>query len=399
MRLSKTLSYALRHNPAQFGFTLSPDGSVTLSDLLRSPKLRNARPKGQSDDAFLAQVHDMVAAQEKQRLQILERPDGTKAIRANYGHSTHIKTVMPLTQENKEPPKWLLHGTSSASFTSILRQGLLPMGRQAVHATESKEAALEVARRHCSNGKKSWPVLLRIQTGLSGHPWSLAADTWLTPSALPVSIDLSPNFMNGINQRELCSLQKGEARSASDIIKDNEGDIRSANEKSLESWPSPCCGIIVLCPSQKLVCLVGTPSSAHQLKQNPSETVGLWGFPKGKRLGKKLSRQKNGGYPETTIACALRECFEETGLSFDKFSQILPPSTDEPLQEISEKGHVAVQFFLGIVSKPYPVSPQDPAELAAVEWVSWERAPELLTTKNRRDLFESACRLVNRLNT
>lgn len=349
VRLSKMLTAALRHKPEQFGLTLDPDGSVAMTDLLSSPKFKQLR--GQSPDSclmvldqdFLAKVRSMVSAQQKQRLQIFQRPDGTEAIRANYGHNARLTNIKVTTTPGQDPkvPEFLLHGTSSHAFNAIIREGLKPMGRQYVHAAEYEfmDQVLEVSQRHV--GPRSWTVLLRIKTG-KDQAWSLSADTWLCPFVPPECIDLLPGF----------------------------GDATAFLSQSR------CAGIIVVCPSQKLTCLVCT--HAHG-----KAATGQWGFPKGKRHGHEL-----------TVACALRECQEETGLQLSDFETLLPPSQEEKLQEFSPKGNVSVQFLVGIVSEPKAVAPQDAEELAKTEWVSLDVAGTLLTSKNRRDLLDSAMRLV-----
>ena len=65
-------------------------------------------------------------------------------IRARYGHS------IPLRVEYRpaEPPAVLYHGTSEASLSTILEEGLLPMGRQVVHLSTDVVTAKQVGSRH-----------------------------------------------------------------------------------------------------------------------------------------------------------------------------------------------------------------------------------------------------------
>jgi len=356
--LSKMLTAALRHRPENFGLTLSLDGSVALTDLLSSPKFKQFRSQSSDsflmalDRDFLMRVRSMVSAQQKQRLHIFQRPDGTEAIRANYGHNARLSHVSPnqtVVQNELRVPQFLLHGTSSHAFNSIIRQGLKPMSRQFVHATEYEymDQALDVAQRHV--GPRSWSVLLRIKTG-KDQTWSLSADTWLCPSVPPECVDLY--FGSATYKTSLVPV--GHSR---------------------------CAGIIVVCPKENLTCLVRTHDQGRS--SDGFLRAGIWGFPKGKRHGQEL-----------TVACALRECYEETGLQLSDFDRVLPPSQEEKLQELSPKGNVSVQFLVGIVSEPKLVAPQDAEELAGAEWVTLDMAKTLLTSKNRRDLLDSALRLV-----
>jgi RNA:NAD 2'-phosphotransferase (TPT1/KptA family)/8-oxo-dGTP pyrophosphatase MutT (NUDIX family) len=343
-----------------------------MTDLLTSPQLRELRDthvqeptaitqvttvlvvpapirtQKDLDQQFLAQVRDIVSSQVKQRLTIFHRPDGTEAIKANYGHNARLTLEPGPNQASTDlvVPKFLFHGTSSTVLTNILRKGLIPMGRHAVHATACRKVAMTVAQRHIQRG--SWPVILRIDTQESGGAWTCSADTWLTPAVSPKCLDL-------------------------DILKANEENTAKTGNGI------PCAGIIVICPKRQMACLVCTP---------PSDTSpGIWGFPKGKR---------NSG--EGTIACALRECQEETGLRPNDFRRILPPSRKEKLQEFSERGNVAVQFLVGVVSRTRAVAPQDPTELASAQWMQLDQAKTLLTHKNRCNLLYSAWRLATKID-
>lgn len=139
--ISKAMSHALRHEPDAYGLALGSDGSVPLDDLVRG--LQAARVEVTGDD-----VRRVVAESDKQRFVI----EGDR-IRAQYGHSTDERIVKPSI--TPQPVLW--HATSPDAATAILRDGLLPMGRQYAHLTTDPELALQAGRR-----KDPHPVLLRI---------------------------------------------------------------------------------------------------------------------------------------------------------------------------------------------------------------------------------------------
>ncbi len=143
-RLSKLMSYILRHRPDEFGLVLDEEGFVELKELHRAI----VEEKGWS---FVRRYYleEVVNTCDKQRFEIR----GGK-IRAYYGHSVPIK----IAYEPTEPPKILFHGTRRRTYPVILTQGLKPMGRQYVHLTTSEELALRIGRR-----RDSEPVLLEIQ--------------------------------------------------------------------------------------------------------------------------------------------------------------------------------------------------------------------------------------------
>ena len=92
VRLSKRLSYVLRHAPDSVGLTLDDAGWVAVDDLLAA--LRVSR----------AQLDDVVARNDKRRFAFDE--SGTR-IRASLGHSVPVV----LGYEPAVPPDELFHGT------------------------------------------------------------------------------------------------------------------------------------------------------------------------------------------------------------------------------------------------------------------------------------------------
>ena len=170
-RLSRRLSYLLRHNPAQLDLELDEEGytRITIEEL--------ARRLGVPPQAIL----DVVRNDPKGRFDIR---DGR--IRANYGHS------IPLGRriwESKPPadvselPSVLYHGTTRARAERILREGLLPRGRQFVHLSTTEQTALEVGRRYADS-----PVLLLVDVRCTlerGVKMWLASPTVVLSTAVP----------------------------------------------------------------------------------------------------------------------------------------------------------------------------------------------------------------------
>lgn len=133
--LSKALSKALRHRPERLGITLAPDGSVALAELVDALNRRGGWPRTLTE----ADVMQVVEHGTKQRFAV----EGGR-IRARYGHSIPLA----IAYEPAEPPAILYHGTSEASVSSIMDEGLLPMGRQVVHLSADVATARQVGRRH-----------------------------------------------------------------------------------------------------------------------------------------------------------------------------------------------------------------------------------------------------------
>ena len=136
VKLSKLLSFILRHNPSLLGISLDSEGfaDVSIEELaLRIRKLRGYE--------WVTSEHilEVVELDEKGRFEVKDRK-----IRATYGHSVEVKPKYPEVQET---PK-LYHGTTRRAWERIKKTGLLPMGRKYVHLTTRLADALEVARRH-----------------------------------------------------------------------------------------------------------------------------------------------------------------------------------------------------------------------------------------------------------
>lgn len=133
--LSKSMSKALRHRPERLGITLAPDGSVELDALVDALNRRGGWPR----QVTLADVMHVVEHGTKQRFAV----EGGR-IRARYGHTVPAA----IAYQRAEPPAALYHGTPRANLDSILREGLLPMGRQVVHLSADVETAQLVGTRH-----------------------------------------------------------------------------------------------------------------------------------------------------------------------------------------------------------------------------------------------------------
>ncbi|XP_068779804.1 tRNA 2'-phosphotransferase 1 isoform X2 [Struthio camelus] len=122
VRLSKTLSYILRHGAVAMGLPMGPDGFAEVGALLRLPALA-----GVSED----DVRRAVAADPKQRFAL--RPDPLR-LRANQGHSLQVPALEleALAAPGQLPPT-LAHGTRRRRWAPIRAGGLRPMGRTHIH--------------------------------------------------------------------------------------------------------------------------------------------------------------------------------------------------------------------------------------------------------------------------
>ena len=154
-RLSKFCSGALRHFPDDVGLDLDEAGWTPLDDLVDAVERKY-------DWAGAECVDAVVATDPKGRFERDER-DGTRVIRAAYGHSVDVT----LDARETPVPATLYHGTDPGNLEAIQQEGLRSMERQQVHLSGSVDRARDVGRRHAAD-----PVVLAVDAdGLqaAGH--------------------------------------------------------------------------------------------------------------------------------------------------------------------------------------------------------------------------------------
>ena len=134
--VSKYMSYFLRHNPPT---SMSEDGFLCMDELLQLIQCKYT-----VDEEFII---TLVKKDSKGRFQIQNGK-----IRAVYGHSVPVSIDLPLADVDI-----LYHGTTEKAARRILKEGLIPMGRQKLHLSPTAEVAIEVGKRKCDH-----PVILQI---------------------------------------------------------------------------------------------------------------------------------------------------------------------------------------------------------------------------------------------
>jgi putative RNA 2'-phosphotransferase len=168
-KISKALSYVLRHNPASAGIKLDENGWASVDELFST-----FRVAGRAINREV--LKHVVDTNNKKRFSFND--DFTK-IRASQGHSIEVD----LNYAESAPPAILYHGTTEKFLSAILKTGLQKMNRHHVHLSNSVETAVNIGQRR---GK---PVVLAIKSGEmfeEGHSFYKSDNgVWLT-EAVPV---------------------------------------------------------------------------------------------------------------------------------------------------------------------------------------------------------------------
>jgi putative RNA 2'-phosphotransferase len=131
-RISRFLTYLLRHQPKEYPLVFDKRGFVDWRDIVELVQERFF-------DVTEEQIEAVVSASEKRRFEL-----ENGRVRATYGHSFPID----LSGTATAPPEKLYYGAARDLAQSMLKNGLRPRDRQYVHLSISAEEAESVARRH-----------------------------------------------------------------------------------------------------------------------------------------------------------------------------------------------------------------------------------------------------------
>ena len=152
-KLSREISYILRHNPLKYNLTLDKEGWADINDLLQKLNARSEWNGLSKKD-----LEKMIASSDKKRHEI----------RAFYGPSLKEKVHKSPCQ----PPNVLYHGTVEKFVDSILEKGLITKERQYVHLSTTPETAIKVALRRDKkaiilkiDAQKAWDSGIKFYLG------------------------------------------------------------------------------------------------------------------------------------------------------------------------------------------------------------------------------------------
>ncbi|XP_061642874.1 tRNA 2'-phosphotransferase 1 isoform X2 [Phyllopteryx taeniolatus] len=146
VRLSKSMSYALRHGANHMGLHLSVDGYLFVEDLLAHPQFRSYK---------LEDVERVVATNDKQRFKSRPHPEDCRLqIRANQGHTLQVTDLelKPVLAGSPDCPAEAVHGSYLYNWSSIQQHGLSRMRRTHIHLAPGlpqENGVISGMRRDC----------------------------------------------------------------------------------------------------------------------------------------------------------------------------------------------------------------------------------------------------------
>jgi len=173
-KLSKNISYILRHSSLEKNIKISSEGWVLIDDLVLI-----LRESGEFKYVEKEDIYNLVSSASKKRHEVED-----EKIRALYGHSLDVGRK----NEAVVPPIILYHGTTSKSLKKILKEGLKPMNRNYLHLSKDKQTAYDVALRKTSN-----PIIIKVkslQAYQEGEVFYQEGDIFLSKSILPKYLEI-----------------------------------------------------------------------------------------------------------------------------------------------------------------------------------------------------------------
>ena len=164
VRVSKRLSYVLRHRPDSVGLTLDGAGWADVDELLAALAAHGLPLTREELDR-------VVAGNDKRRFAF---DDSGRRIRASQGHSVPVA----LGYAAEPPPAVLFHGTVDRVVPAVLAEGLHAGRRHAVHLS------CDVATARAVGARRGRPVVLRVDAaGMAAEGAVFTRSTngvWLT---------------------------------------------------------------------------------------------------------------------------------------------------------------------------------------------------------------------------
>jgi 2'-phosphotransferase len=131
MKISKTMSYVLRHGAKELGIAMDDEARILVSDLLALPNMSKVS---------IDELMQVVDNNDKKRFEV-QTVNGNLMIRAVQGHSKTFNDIIDeekLLDEIIVPLEKCIHGTDSNAWEIIKKDGLKPISRMHIHCAISE---------------------------------------------------------------------------------------------------------------------------------------------------------------------------------------------------------------------------------------------------------------------
>jgi putative RNA 2'-phosphotransferase len=180
IKLSKYLSFLLRHSPESIEIKIDNQGYVEVDELIKKVN-ETPKYKGKLNKEILDRI---VATDNKGRYSYNE--NGTK-IRAVQGHSFHVEVAT-----ESMPPTFLYHGTSQCAYEIIKEEGIKKITRDYVHLSKDIDTAFTVGLRHATNEDEVIIILVNTEEMIKdGYKFYVAENgVWLSDYIPPQYISV-----------------------------------------------------------------------------------------------------------------------------------------------------------------------------------------------------------------
>ncbi|CAH6722101.1 tRNA 2'-phosphotransferase [[Candida] jaroonii] len=136
-KISKSLSYLLRHGAVKEKLPIDENGFIELNKVLNHQRLKSYK-------TTIQDIQTVVETNNKKRFSLRTLGE-TTFICANQGHSIEISNNNLVKLQPNEIPK-IFHGTYKNKLPEILNTGLNKMSRNHIHLTDN----FEYIRKSCN---------------------------------------------------------------------------------------------------------------------------------------------------------------------------------------------------------------------------------------------------------
>ncbi|CAL1715165.1 unnamed protein product [Somion occarium] len=234
VRMSKTLSWVLRHGAKSEGLFMRPDGYVRVHDLLSLPKFQGMD---------FEKIQKIVEADAKQRYGLLFQSDPSSQdateiwwIRASQGHSLNDVELdlKPINSVDDIPTRTAVHGTNRKAWETIRTKGLSKMRRNHIHLAQGVPGSGVI-----SGMRQSAQILIHVDVQAAidaGLKFFMSDNGVILTSGNERGI-LEPRFFEKVEQRQgkvmqTIPLGPATAKGPSTTVKSTEGTSENSNSQA-----------------------------------------------------------------------------------------------------------------------------------------------------------------------